>query len=164
MCLVWSGLEYVFAYTIWHLLGLSEDTGKIVTGGLDMLPRANMAINLSRQLKAPASLTKALMEARKTIQDGLDTRRNECVHGVHFGNATSEVVRIEVHRGKGDRSKKVLTNADIHGLLNELNIVREYLIVAVNKQGIYEPAKAAHMAKKMRAAAFDTVSEPPSES
>ena len=47
----WSHLEYKLAQTIWILLGLEEGTGKIVTGGLDMLPRINMAINLSRHLR-----------------------------------------------------------------------------------------------------------------
>jgi hypothetical protein len=84
ICAQWSELEYLFATTIWVLLKLDMDTGKIVTGGLDMLPRANMAINLARHRQAPKEILDALLTARKAIQDGLDIRRNRAVHGVQF--------------------------------------------------------------------------------
>jgi hypothetical protein len=52
LCLQWSYLEYVIGAIIWKLLNLDIGVGTIVTGGLDLLPRINMAINLCREMKA----------------------------------------------------------------------------------------------------------------
>ena len=47
ICFQWSALESLLAVVIWRLLKLDSDTGAIVTGGLDILPRINMAIALA---------------------------------------------------------------------------------------------------------------------
>ncbi|WP_423352633.1 hypothetical protein [Phenylobacterium sp. VNQ135] len=89
------------AIIIWRLLNLPDaDTGRIVTGGLDMLPRFNMAIALARHLKAPHEATAALVAARKAIQDGLDVQRNRAVHGIQYLEEDGKYT-IETHRGKG---------------------------------------------------------------
>lgn len=113
ICAQWADVEYTFACAIWHMLGLDDETGKIVTGGLDMLPRANMAINLSNHQKQDSRFTKALKEARAAIQDGLDTKRNRAVHGVHFFDANLNLY-VEVHRGKGGRDRTELTEEDLN--------------------------------------------------
>lgn len=109
ICAQWSHYEYQFACIIWKLLRIGPETGKIVTGGLDMMPRARMALNLARHLKAPRPLIKALVTAREEIQDKLDTRRNQAVHGVQFLSEDEKSLQIEVHRGRGGREKQELT-------------------------------------------------------
>jgi hypothetical protein len=116
----WSNLEYQIAHCIWWMLRLMPETGKIVTGGLDMLPRLNMAINLARHLNAPKPLLDQLIATRAAIQDGLDIRRNKAVHGVHFRVGDDEPL-VEVHRGKGDRKAKPFPVSELASLGSELN-------------------------------------------
>ncbi|HYX46852.1 MAG TPA: hypothetical protein VE820_08540 [Sphingomicrobium sp.] len=84
VCIQWSNLEFQIAHAIWWMLNLDADSGKIVTGGLDMGPRVNMAINLARHIRVDRKVTQALETARAALQDGLDKRRNRAVHGVHL--------------------------------------------------------------------------------
>lgn len=119
ICRHWADIEYIFSQTIWHLLKLDAETGKIVTGGLDMLPRVNMAINLAKQTKQPSDLLRILEEARTAIQDGLDTRRNRAVHGVMFiGEGFN--YEAEVHRGRGSRKREFLPASELRGLCDDL--------------------------------------------
>ena len=52
-----------------------------MTGGLNMLPAINVAVGLARHRKAGQPLLGALQRTRKSLQDGLDARRNLAVHG-----------------------------------------------------------------------------------
>lgn len=158
ICAQWSNLEYQFAHVIWVLLALDMDTGAIVTGGLDMLPRANMAINLARHLQAPRELITALEKARKQIQDGLDVRRNRAVHGVQFYHEGGDDLYVEVHRGKGGRGRKLLPDQELADLGREIHNVSFELAQATI--GTLESLKVAlaTMAANMRTAASDAVS------
>jgi hypothetical protein len=123
----WSNVEYQVAQTIWLILGLDVETGKIVTGGLDMLPRLNMAINLARHRKAPVELTSQLVKTRASIQDKLDVRRNRAVHGVNSWFPGDATVHVEVHRGKGGRERKPLPEDDLRQLGQEIHRVGKEL-------------------------------------
>lgn len=122
----WSNLEYRIAIVIWILLGLKEETGKIVTGGLDMLPRVNMAIKLSRHLKCPRNLIDTLVKIRMELQDSLQEERNRAMHGIQFSDSNGDL-EVEVHRGKGGWNRRPLsisslnqTGKRLHELSNEL--------------------------------------------
>lgn len=129
----WSHLEVVFSNAIWYLLRLDVETGKIVTGGLDMVPRANMAINLARHLKAPKVLIDGLVLARKKIQDGLDQRRNQIIHGVQRSGRDHSTALIDVHRGKGSRQTSEVSLDDLIKLSAGLKAVREPLDAIIYK-------------------------------
>jgi hypothetical protein len=122
LCLQWSYLEYIIAAIIWKQLNFDMPVGKIVTGGLDMLPRLNMAINLCRELKTDSRIERGLVAARKALQSGLQDDRNMVVHGQHWlitGNAPS----IEVQHGKGTRQPKIFTDQDIYKLVEDIAAV-----------------------------------------
>lgn len=103
ICRQWAYVEYLFSVVIWAALKLDRETGMIVTGGLDMLPRANMAINLAKHLNMDASIREALTNARATLQAGslsLVDKRNIAVHGLELRTQGTSST-MEVHRGKG---------------------------------------------------------------
>lgn len=159
----WSHLEYKLAQTIWILLGLDEGTGKIVTGGLDMLPRVNMAINLSRHLKAPRSLIDLLVKVRKELQDKLQEERNRAIHGVHFHGSQGELL-VEVHRGKGDRTRKPLPESDLNETGNRLHELGTELTAAVLAETHSLRLALLAMAKKMEATVSAELGPEPSGS
>jgi hypothetical protein len=134
VCGEWSTLEYNLSIVIWRLLGLDPDTGKIVTGGLDLLPRVNMAINLARHVKQNRATIAALERARKTVQDGLDARRNQAVHGVHFAEDDGSTT-VEVHRGKGGRNPVTITGDAYSNLADEIRAVRKQLQTDLHAAG-----------------------------
>ena len=136
ICTQWSHIEYQIATVIWWLLKLDRDTGMIVTGGLDMLPRMNMAINLCRHLKADAKLDSALLATRKAIQDGLDGERNRAVHGVWFDLRGDGAHGVEVHRGKGGRQRHYVSGDELLGTGTALNTVSSALSVVLDEVGI----------------------------
>jgi hypothetical protein len=117
ICMTWSALEMTVAHLIWTLLELDDETGKIVTGGLNMLPSINIAINVARKRKAGQTLLKALLSTRKAIQDGLDARRNLAVHGVNTLHGDGKWL-VEMHR-KG-RPPSEFPVADLEALADEL--------------------------------------------
>ena len=133
VCAQWSHLEHLFSGTIWTLLKLDDETGKIVTGGLDMLRRARMAINLARHLKASRSLIKALLAARDAIQNKLDEKRNRVVHGFQILSLDAKQLQIEVHRGKGDRKKHELTAAELYKLNDDIHDVSATLLIVLRR-------------------------------
>jgi hypothetical protein len=119
ICKHWARIEYLFALTIWQMLNLDAETGKIVTGGLDMLPRVNIAINLARHTQQPKPVIKVLESARSAIQDKLDARRNRAVHGVVFLDENF-AYETEVHRGRGNRQRQPLPTAELDSLCSDL--------------------------------------------
>ena len=141
ICVQWAHLEYLLALAIWSLLRLDQETGKIVTGGLDIRPRLNMAINLAKHLKAPEPAKKALLCTRRALDGGLDERRNKAIHGHRLldpDDIQSELV--EVHRGKGDRKRHKVTNADLAELGVAIAKVAADLHEAMLKTNVYHAA------------------------
>ena len=139
ICFQWAYLEYLIALTIWSLLHIDPDTGKIVTGGLDIRPRLNMAINLARELQAPKGAIDALLLTREALDKGLDQRRNTAVHGhriAHPNDPAAELV--EVHRGKGARKRRPQTNADLTQLGKDIKQLADDLLDGLNKNCIFE--------------------------
>ncbi len=115
ICVQWAHIESQLSITIWALLHLDDATGKLVTGGLDMMARVSMALRLAQHLRAPGLLIAAIKKVRTELQTGLLEKRNLVVHGqrnLDFNNTTVEY--FEVHRGKSAGIKQSLTNAQLH--------------------------------------------------
>lgn len=159
----WSHIEVQFSHAIWYLLGLDAATGKIVTGGLDMLPRANMAIKLCRHLDGPKELLNALIVARKSIQGGLDQKRNQIIHGVHQSTDDIAASMIEVHRGKGSGRPERISIKELNELCAQLSAVREPLEDIMQKVLQQGPARIV-MVRKTRSAKSETESSPGTKS
>ena len=121
VCIQWSGLEYVLAVSIWIMLKLDIETGKIVTANLDAKQRATMAFALANQINAPVSYRNAIKKVMVALRDGLIDRRNVAVHGIHFTVSQPNSVGIEMHRGKGGRAIRILENQEFHNLGNEIS-------------------------------------------
>ena len=98
ICVQWALLETLLIHSIFAMLDMPHKTGAIAFGGLDMLPRANMVINLARHFKAPKPITDRLVEIRKALQDGLSDRRNQAIHGVHADADAPDAVRLTMMR------------------------------------------------------------------
>lgn len=155
ICAVWSSIEYLVALTIWELLHLDYETGQIITGGTDMLPRLNMAIALAEQLKAGRPLITALRSLRKTLQDGLDQRRNQAVHGVN--RITKGKHLVEMHRGTFRGSPRELPIASLQQTIDDLMAAYRAYASSLEK---WLPHWADKAARKMRSTAEETASSP----
>jgi hypothetical protein len=121
ICAQWSSLEYMFASGIWLMIGVDQEVGKIVTGNLDAKQRANMALALAWQVNAPVPYKKAVKEVLVEMRDNLIHRRNEAVHGIHFGDEAGDTISIEMHRGKGGRAPRPMRNQDLAELGKAIN-------------------------------------------
>jgi hypothetical protein len=137
ICRQWAYLEYLFSVTIWNLLKLERNTGMIVTGGLDMLPRAGMAINLAEHLGADGRLIEALKTARRTLQRGglsLIDRRNIAIHGLELRLEGRSSI-LESHRGKGAFQPHDFGNDELKNLGKEIIAVHEALSPVMKSLG-----------------------------
>jgi hypothetical protein len=120
ICLQWAAFEAIVATAIWEMLGLEEDVGRIVTGGLDMRPRLNMAVRLAEKLKMPGPYTQALIDARKAMDDGLEARRNFVVHGIHqWREDRDSPLVLDLHRGKRTKPEP-FTDEQLQELADDL--------------------------------------------
>jgi hypothetical protein len=138
VCHQWAHLEFLLAIVIWKLLHIDEDTGRIVTGGLDILPRINMGIALAEHLKAPPVLKRSLKDTRTALQDGLLERRNRAIHGIRFINPadpySSELFLM--HRGKGAGVATTQTNKDLAQIGKDIVALHEPLLSAMTECGL----------------------------
>ena len=119
VCLQWSRLEMGILGVIYTIEDMPAEKGEIIFGGLDILPRVNMAINLARYAKLPPRFTKRLTNVRKALQGGLCDRRNQVVHGAHR-DMESDSTTLTMVRWKGDKRTKTLSAMDIQKLGNEI--------------------------------------------
>jgi hypothetical protein len=139
ICFQWSHLEYLLSQTIWSLLRIDEDTGKILTGGLDIQPRVNMAIALARHLNAPRGLVTALVEVRTALNKDLVYRRNRAIHGHRRPDPNEPASElVEVHRGKGDRTRHPQTNDDLVKIVDDTNDLFNVLYDALRADDILD--------------------------
>jgi hypothetical protein len=136
ICLHWSYLELLLATTIWNILKLDEDTGKIVTGGLDIEGRANMALNLAKHRKAPADVIAVLKCAQSQIKDIIG-ERNLAIHGVYELRPTGEVL-AEVHRGKFRGIPQDMSNDRMGRTAQTIDAIIEILQPVLEKHGVID--------------------------
>lgn len=120
VCLQMSLLELTLAHIIWAFLDLDHDTGAIVTGGLDILPRINMAINIAEHKKAPLPIKAGLRDIRKALQEGLLDQRNLIVHGAQRFTETNET-EFKMLRWPEPKRHQVLSGRDIHAVAEKFH-------------------------------------------
>lgn len=118
-CLQWARLEMGILGVIYTIEDMPAAKGELIFGGLDMLPRINMAIKLAEYAKIPMPLQKRLKAIRKELQEHLNERRNQVVHGAHKNMGNGETVLTMV-RWRGDKREKVITPADLYQLGAEI--------------------------------------------
>lgn len=134
VCGQWAALEFILANIIWKMLSVDKSVGRILTGGLDMLPRLRMAINLGRELKVPKPVLAALIEARSTVQDHLIDKRNLVVHGMAWDFENDPNVYFESHR-QGDRKPRAMSLDDVRQLETDINAVSLKVALACHECG-----------------------------
>lgn len=138
ICWQWAHLEYLIALAIWSLLRIDNDTGRLITGGMNILPRINLALNLAKHLNAPTQAQRALKEVRTTLQKGLDERRNRAIHGHRsLDSSDPQAEFVEMHRGKGAGTKVRQTNKDLAQLGGDIADTARALQKAMLDSGVY---------------------------
>lgn len=144
VCHQWAHLELSIAVVIWQLLGVDEETGRLLTGGLDIQPRVNKAIALAEHLNAPPQLKKALRQTRTALQDGLDERRNQAVHGARFTDHSSPLDSqlFVMHRGKNAGKPIPVSNADLEKLGRDIFAAHKPLMEAMRSCGVLQAPTA----------------------
>ncbi len=153
ICFQWSALEHLLAAAIWRLLKLDQETGAIVTGGLDILPRINMAIALAHHLKAKRQVTTLLKDTRTVIQESLLKRRNLAVHGILVMDPETGDGIMEMHRG--GKRHHWMPVAELDALANEINALNKTLNAGLQEAGFLDVLPAEVIAKYIRS----TISE-----
>lgn len=127
LCAQFSHLEFRLAQVIWSLLGINEKTGKLVTSGLDILPRVRMAIRLASHLNAKSAVKKALDKVRTELQNGIIDQRNLAVHGIHTVSDDGETMTLEVHRGGNANRQITISIRDLNALNKRIYDLSTYL-------------------------------------
>lgn len=119
VCLQWARLEMALLSVIYAVEGISMEKGELIYGGMDIIPRVNMAIRLADHAKVHPPLVKRLRNVRKAIQSDLCDRRNQIVHGAHrdMDNGSTTLTMV---RWRGDKRQKTFTALDIANLGNEI--------------------------------------------
>lgn len=145
LCLQQSLLEYNLARIIWELLDFDPDTGAIVTGGLDLRPRLNMAILLARHKKAPRQVCNALVKLRDELRETeLLERRNRAVHGVHVLIDEGRSTRTRMLRVAKPNRDQILTTEQ---LVSDIQAMCALAFVA---KDIVEKIAASKLRKRHR--------------
>lgn len=114
ICVQWALLEAYGAQIIWALLPIKHDTGAVITGGMDMMPRFNTAIALAEHKHAPRIAIQKLKCIRQTLQDGLADRRNQAVHGIHSASDDPTKVKLTMLRWKGNKREEERSVFELH--------------------------------------------------
>jgi hypothetical protein len=128
----WALLEAILAHAIWALLILDYETGAIVTGGTDMLPRVNMAILLARHKKAPQSAIRKLESVRSALQNDLLDRRNQAIHGIHADAADADKVKLVMLRWKHPKREQERSIADLDQISQDIRACQKDAEIALD--------------------------------
>lgn len=103
---------------------IPHDKGAVIYGGLDMIPRFHMAINLAEYHNAPLHIKKELRAVRKALQDGLADKRNQAVHGAHSDAGVMDAVQLTMVRWKGNKRRETKTLEDFMKLSEEIHALQ----------------------------------------
>src|SRR5690606_14293151 len=114
ICLQWARLEMALLGVIYALEDCPIEKGELIYGGMDMLPRANMAIKLADYHKAPKPQRDTLRSIRKALQDRLQDERNRAVHGVQKPAEDPNRVAFTMVRFRGEKRTKELSPEDLN--------------------------------------------------
>ena len=131
VCVQWSLVEHMLLSLIALVEMMPLPKVYRIFGGLDMIPRCNMAIGLMRDEKTPQYIMKRILAVRTELQNGLDKRRNQAIHGVHSFLDTDSV-ELTMPRWNPPAQKQVVTYGDLfdlgvslHHLSDEICAIRD---------------------------------------
>lgn len=160
ICHQWANIEYQLVLAIWAMLGIDQETGIILTGGVPIRARADMAVKLAKHLKAPEPALQTFKWIQKELESGIEDRRNLAVHGVRTANDSDSASEFfEMHRGRS-KGRNIQTNDDLLTLSKEISALGSRLHTELFSSGIFNLPQikpAAAMALKIaqtRSAAF----------
>lgn len=120
VCVQWSRLEMLILGVISSIETMPTEKVEIIFGGLDIIPRVTMAINLARHAKMSQPIISRIEKVRSRLQGGVADKRNQVVHGAHRDWEGDEVTLTMV-RWKGDRRSQRLSIKEIHALGVEIH-------------------------------------------
>jgi len=124
VCLQWALLEMTILAVLDALEDMPHERGAIVWGGLDMLPRFHMAINLAQFHKAPHAIPLELRAIRKALQDGIADGRNQAVHGAHKDSGVLDSVQLTMVRWPEPRRTQTVTLEDMFKLSEDIHALQ----------------------------------------
>ena len=115
ICVQWALLENNLLGLTGIISNMPIEEAYIVFGGLDMRPRLNMAVNLSRHHKLHPPLLKRLLAVRDAVsKNKIDEKRNRAIHGVHQISEKPLHVSLTMARWSGDKRTTDVSIADLH--------------------------------------------------
>lgn len=120
VCLQWARLEMTLIGLLSSIEEIETERSYFLFGGLDMLPRVNMALNLARYNKLPPPLITRIKAVRTSLQKDLAERRNQVVHGAHR-EIEADSTTLTMVRWQGDKRHRTMTALDIHQLALEIH-------------------------------------------
>lgn len=163
ICHQWAYIEYLGALAIWSVLGVDYETGVILTGGVPIRARFDMAHKLANHLGAPPRAIAALEATKAALAGGLENKRNRAVHGVRFADEANPANEfIEMHRGS-PKGRHPQSNQDLRDLSAALDRLGQKLYSELTEVGIFRlPMRkpAAAMALKTAQARSPSDSHP----
>lgn len=121
VCVQWALLEHSLLSLIGTVEAMPLEKVYRIFGSLDMMPRCNMTINLARDAKAPTALVKRILAVRKELQDGLDQKRNQVIHGVHAFTGVNDSVQLTMPRWSEPKRTQTVTALEMAELGQALN-------------------------------------------
>lgn len=120
ICIQWALLENNLMAILAACQDIPFDEAALLFGSLDMKPRLNMAILLSRHHKWPPPLIKRLEGLRTNIDKAkMIDRRNLAVHGVHSMSDLPQTFRLYTPRRKGSAQREEWSILDAYKLGQE---------------------------------------------
>lgn len=123
---------------IYALEDVEHERGAIIYGGLDMIPRCNMAYNLALYHKAPVRISKELKSIRAALQGGIAERRNQAVHGAHSDTDNMEVLRLTMVRFKGEKRTQDVSLEQMIELTEQIHALQRRAYVVFDAIGTWK--------------------------
>lgn len=130
VCVEWALLEHIMLAIISSAENYSLEKTYMVFGGLDMLPRINLALKLTRHAKWPRTLSARIEAIRVEVQGksgrhGLQEKRNQLVHGVHAPSTKPESTRITMPRWGEPKRTEDISAMQVYELAKRLSSLAE---------------------------------------
>jgi hypothetical protein len=127
VCLQWALIEQTLLGIISAAEHMPLEKTYTRYGSTGMIPRLTLAINLAQEAKWASPLVKRLREVRKTIQKGLDERRNLFVHGAHKGEIAPGQFELTMARWSPNNRSQIVTVEDVAELVSRLSELAQEL-------------------------------------
>lgn len=134
----YSYLDYLISKFIWALLEIEKPAGVILTGGMDIRPKLDIAIELAEHFNKFEKI-RALLKKLKNRGDnpnGFIQSRNIIVHGIYSSRDGDPTVMIESHRSKRLREKKPIKIEFLQKTLDEITKSAKDLCGLMQAEGL----------------------------